>query len=39
MLSALAWVIAAVLGIVAFRRLTAARARQSATRSKTVAIP
>jgi sulfoxide reductase heme-binding subunit YedZ len=38
-LSVLAWVIAAVLAIVAFRRLTAARARQSATRSKTVAIP
>ena len=38
-LSALAWVTAAVLAIVAFRRLTAARARQSPARSRTVAIP
>jgi sulfoxide reductase heme-binding subunit YedZ len=38
-LSALAWVTAGVLLTVAFRRLTAARARQSATRSRTVAIP
>jgi DMSO/TMAO reductase YedYZ heme-binding membrane subunit len=38
-LSALAWVTAGVLLIVAFRRLTVARARQSATRSRTVAIP
>ena len=38
-LSALAWITAAVLAIVAFRRLTAARGRQSAARSKTVAIP
>jgi sulfoxide reductase heme-binding subunit YedZ len=38
-LVALAWVTAAALAIVAFRRLTAARGRQSAARSKTVAIP
>lgn len=38
-LSALAWVTAAVLAIVAFRRITAARGRQSEARSKTVAIP
>ena len=38
-LSALAWVTAAVLAIVAFRRLTAARSRQSGARSKTVAMP
>jgi sulfoxide reductase heme-binding subunit YedZ len=38
-LVALAWVTAAVLGLVAFRRLTASRGRQSAARSKTVAIP
>jgi sulfoxide reductase heme-binding subunit YedZ len=38
-LSALAWVTALVLAIVGFRRLTAARGRQSAARSKTVAIP
>ncbi|HEV2250022.1 MAG TPA: ferric reductase-like transmembrane domain-containing protein [Candidatus Limnocylindria bacterium] len=38
-LSALAWVTAAVLAIVGIRRLTAARGRQSAARSKTVAIP
>ena len=37
--NALAWVTAAVLAIVAFRRLTAARSRQSAARSKTVAMP
>jgi sulfoxide reductase heme-binding subunit YedZ len=36
---ALAWLTAAVLAIVAFRRLTASRARQSPARSKTVAIP
>jgi sulfoxide reductase heme-binding subunit YedZ len=39
LLAALAWVTAAVLGLVAFRRVTAARGRQSATRSRTVAIP
>ena len=39
MLAALAWVTAAVLGLVAFRRVTAARGRQSPARSKTVAIP
>ena len=38
-LSALAWVTTAVLAVVAFRRLTAARSRQSAARSKTVAMP
>jgi sulfoxide reductase heme-binding subunit YedZ len=38
-LTALAWVVAAVVVIVAFRRLTASRARQSPARSKTVAIP
>lgn len=38
-LAALAWVTAAVLALVAFRRVTAARGRQSATRSRTVAIP
>ena len=38
-LGALAWVVAAVVVIVAFRRLTASRARQSPARSKTVAIP
>jgi sulfoxide reductase heme-binding subunit YedZ len=38
LLAALAWVTAAVLVIVAFRRLTASRRDQSA-RSKTVAIP
>jgi sulfoxide reductase heme-binding subunit YedZ len=38
-LSALAWLTAAVVAIVAFRRVTAARGRQSAARSKTVAIP
>jgi sulfoxide reductase heme-binding subunit YedZ len=38
-LVALAWVTAAALAIVAFRRLTAARGRQSAARSRTVAIP
>ncbi len=38
-IGALAWVSAAVLAIVAFRRVTAARGRQSAARSKTVAIP
>ena len=38
-LGALAWLTAAVLAIVAFRRLTASRARQSPARSKTVAIP
>jgi sulfoxide reductase heme-binding subunit YedZ len=39
LLGALAWLTAAVLAIVAFRRLTASRARQSPARSKTVAIP
>jgi sulfoxide reductase heme-binding subunit YedZ len=38
-LAALAWVVGAVLLIVAFRRLTAAKRRQSPARSKTVAIP
>jgi sulfoxide reductase heme-binding subunit YedZ len=38
-LTALAWVTAAVLAIVGFRRLTASRGRQPAARSKTVAIP
>jgi sulfoxide reductase heme-binding subunit YedZ len=38
-LIALAWVVAAALAIVGFRRLTAARMRQPAARSKTVAIP
>ncbi len=38
-LAALAWIVAAVLVIVAFRRLTAAKRRQSPARSKTVAIP
>jgi sulfoxide reductase heme-binding subunit YedZ len=38
-LAALAWLTGAVVVIVAFRRLTASRGRQSATRSKTVAIP
>ncbi len=38
-IGALAWVSAAVLAIVAFRRVTAARGRQSAARSRTVAIP
>jgi sulfoxide reductase heme-binding subunit YedZ len=38
-LTALAWIVAAILVIVGFRRLTAARGRQSAARSKTVAIP
>ncbi len=39
LLAALAWVTAVVLGLVAFRRITAARSRQPATRSRTVAIP
>jgi sulfoxide reductase heme-binding subunit YedZ len=39
MLGALAWLTAAVLAIVAFRRVTGARGRQSAARSRTVAIP
>jgi sulfoxide reductase heme-binding subunit YedZ len=39
LLAALAWVTAAVLGLVAFRRVTAARDRQSAARSRIVAIP
>ena len=39
LLGALAWLTAAVLVTVAFRRLTAARGRQSPARSKTVAIP
>ena len=39
LLSAIAWLGAAVLAIVGFRRLTASRGRQSAARSKTVAIP
>ena len=39
LLGALAWLTAAVLVIVAFRRLTASRGRQSPARSKTVAIP
>jgi len=39
MLIALAWVTASVLAIAGFRRLTAARGRQSAARSRTVAIP
>jgi sulfoxide reductase heme-binding subunit YedZ len=39
MLSALAWITAAMLAIVGFRRLTARRGRQSAARSRTVAIP
>jgi len=39
LLSALAWITAAVLAIVGFRRLTASRGRQSPARSKTVAIP
>lgn len=39
LLGALAWVTAAVLAIVGFRRLTKARDRQSAARSRTVAIP
>ena len=39
MLAALAWVTAAVLGLVTVRRVTAARGRQSPVRSKTVAIP
>src|SRR5438105_11689261 len=38
-LGALAWITAAILAIVAFRRLTASRGRQPGTRSKTVAIP
>src|SRR5438105_9509008 len=38
-LAAMAWIVGAVLVIVAFRRLTAARRRQSPARSKTVAIP
>lgn len=38
-IGALAWVTAAVLALVALRRVTAARKRQSAVRSKTVAIP
>jgi len=38
-LQALAWITAAVLAIVAFRRLTAAKRRQSPARSRTVAIP
>jgi methionine sulfoxide reductase heme-binding subunit len=38
-LAALAWLTASVLVIVAFRRITASRGRQSAARSKTVAIP
>lgn len=38
-LVALAWLTAAVIVIVAFRRLTAARGRQSEARSKTVAMP
>jgi sulfoxide reductase heme-binding subunit YedZ len=38
-LAALAWVTAAALALVGFRRLTAARGRQSAARSRTVAIP
>jgi len=39
LLSALGWVTAAVLALVGFRPWTAARSHQSATRSKTVAIP
>jgi hypothetical protein len=39
LLAALAWVTAAVLGLVAFRRVTAARGRQPSARSRTVAIP
>ena len=39
LLGALAWLTAAVLVIVAFRRLTASQGRQSPARSKTVAIP
>jgi sulfoxide reductase heme-binding subunit YedZ len=38
-LAALAWVTAAALAIVALRRLSAERRRQSAARSRTVAIP
>lgn len=38
-IGALAWITAAVLALVGLRRLTAARGRQSAARSKTVAIP
>ncbi|MDP9245704.1 MAG: ferric reductase, partial [Chloroflexota bacterium] len=38
-LTALAWVVAAVVVIVGLRRLTASRARQSPARSTTVAIP
>ncbi|MHB8630478.1 MAG: ferric reductase-like transmembrane domain-containing protein [Candidatus Limnocylindria bacterium] len=38
-LAALVWIVAAVVVIVAFRRITAARGRQSGGRSKTVAIP
>jgi sulfoxide reductase heme-binding subunit YedZ len=38
-LVALAWVTAAALAIVALRRLSAERRRQSAARSRTVAIP
>jgi methionine sulfoxide reductase heme-binding subunit len=38
-LASLAWLTAAVVVIVALRRLTAARGRQPAARSKTVAIP
>jgi len=39
LLSAIAWLTAALLAIVAFRRLTVSRGRQSPARSKTVAIP
>ena len=38
-IAALAWTVGAVLLIVAFRRVTAAKRRQSPARSKTVAIP
>ncbi|MEA2660660.1 MAG: methionine sulfoxide reductase heme-binding subunit [Chloroflexota bacterium] len=38
-LTALVWLVALTVAIVAFRRLTAARGRQAAARSKTVAIP
>ena len=37
-LAALAWVTAAAVALVVFRRVTAARGRQSATRSRTVTI-
>ncbi len=39
LLAALAWVSATVVGLIAYRRITASRERQSATRSRTVAIP